>query len=77
MTVLFRNLGKSSDLAKRRRLQVFREQLDLDVQGEVEIRIRADRTVIWVSTKEGTVARLCQISNLTIIEEGTTIEEEK
>lgn len=56
---------------------MFREQLDLDVQGEVEIRIRADRTVIWVSTKEGTVARLCQISNLTIIEEGTTIEEEK
>lgn len=44
-------------------------QLDIAVEGEVEIRIRADRTVIWVTTKDGTVLRLCRITNLTIADE--------
>lgn len=44
--------------------------LDITVEDEVEIRIRADRTVLWISTKEGTVLRMCRISNLVIIEEG-------
>jgi hypothetical protein len=46
------------------------EPIDITVQGEVEIRIRADRTVVWVSDHRGTVLRMCRISNLTIVEEG-------
>lgn len=49
------------------------EPIDLVVQGEVEIRVRPDRTVVWVSTHNGTVLRLCRISSLTIIEEGKSL----
>ncbi len=47
--------------------------MDIDVQGEVEIRIRADKAVVWVSTKDGTVLRLNRISNLKVIEEGKNV----
>ena len=38
----------------------------LDVTGaeHVEVRVSADRTVLWVSTEEGTKLRICRIKRI-------------
>jgi len=51
------------------------EQLDIVAQDEVEVEIRADGTVLWVHYQGISVLRICQISNLIITDNRTTLEE--
>lgn len=43
----------------------------LDITGaeHIEIRIRWDGTVIWVSDKEGTILRICRIEKIDLVDE--------
>jgi hypothetical protein len=51
-------------------------QLDVTVQGVLELRIRGDGTVIWITTEDGTVFRACQIANL-IVEDARPLRDRK
>jgi hypothetical protein len=41
----------------------------MTVQGPLEVRIREDGNVVWITTKEGTVFRACQISHLVVYDD--------
>lgn len=46
-----------------------KDPLDLRVEGPVEVRIRADRNVLWVNTEAGCALRISAISHLEVVDE--------
>lgn len=44
-------------------------QLDITGSEIVEIRIKNDGTVIWVTTETGPALRICRIKELTVVDE--------